>query len=226
MIVKELAETLAIGPFYYYTVRLTDNNLLSGSDTMLSIHGLEALPNDLQGITELIHPGDLDFVAAAEEAIVDAVNRVGHERQLHFKASYCFRMRVADGSYHVFHHQIVYLTSDESGALTTALCTHTDMEHIVNKNNRIVLINFIGKCKECYQIDLSERNLDRPKPLLSRREHEVLMLLAQGLSSEEIGEKLFISKLTVRVHRRHLLRKTATTNSSNLIRKCVEMSLL
>lgn len=43
--------------------------------------------------------------------------------------------------------------------------------------------------------------------ILSKREKEVLGLVAQGLSNLEIGQKLFISPVTVKVHVRHIFEK-------------------
>lgn len=45
------------------------------------------------------------------------------------------------------------------------------------------------------------------KSLLSHREKEVLQLIAEGNSSKEIGEKLFLSSKTVDVHRNNIMRK-------------------
>lgn len=42
---------------------------------------------------------------------------------------------------------------------------------------------------------------------LGRREREVLQLLAEGLRTQEIADKLFISSGTVEVHRRNIMRK-------------------
>jgi DNA-binding NarL/FixJ family response regulator len=42
---------------------------------------------------------------------------------------------------------------------------------------------------------------------LSPRESEVLALLAEGLSNREIGKRLFISEVTVKVHIRHIFEK-------------------
>ena len=50
----------------------------------------------------------------------------------------------------------------------------------------------------------------RPQPLiesLSKRELEVLHLIAQGLSNQAIGERLFLALDTVKGHNRHIFNK-------------------
>ena len=53
--------------------------------------------------------------------------------------------------------------------------------------------------------------------LLTRWETEVLKLIAQGLDSRQIPEKLFIIKNTVNNHRQNILRKTRTENTSQAL---------
>lgn len=53
---------------------------------------------------------------------------------------------------------------------------------------------------------------------LTKRELEILKLIAQGFSNKEIGEKLFISHRTVDTHRTHLLDKLQVKNIAGLIR--------
>lgn len=52
---------------------------------------------------------------------------------------------------------------------------------------------------------------------LSQREIEVLELIAEGFSSKEIGDKLFISENTVNHHRKNLHSKTGSTKVAELI---------
>jgi DNA-binding NarL/FixJ family response regulator len=47
---------------------------------------------------------------------------------------------------------------------------------------------------------------------LTKREEEVLELLALGLSNAEIGQRLFIAQSTVKVHVRHILEKLGAKN--------------
>lgn len=58
--------------------------------------------------------------------------------------------------------------------------------------------------------------------VLSKREIEVLSLIAQGLTNSQIAEKLFISHLTVDSHRKNLLLKTGSKNSAALTKFAVD----
>ena len=55
------------------------------------------------------------------------------------------------------------------------------------------------------------------KELLSQREVEVLKLLCQELSSEEIGDRIHLSPRTVEGYRRNLLSKTGARNLAGLV---------
>jgi DNA-binding NarL/FixJ family response regulator len=56
---------------------------------------------------------------------------------------------------------------------------------------------------------------------LSKREIEVLRLIADGLTNTEIADKLFTSKRTIESHRQSLLEKTKSNNTATLIRYAV-----
>ena len=64
------------------------------------------------------------------------------------------------------------------------------------------------------------------KDSITTREKEILSLLAIGLSSKEISEKLFISPHTVEYHRRQLLKKTKSRNIAQLIGTVYRMGIL
>lgn len=55
-------------------------------------------------------------------------------------------------------------------------------------------------------------------PILTRREKEVLLSIADGLTSQEMAAKLFVSNLTIETHRRNLLTKFAVPNTAMLIK--------
>ena len=49
-------------------------------------------------------------------------------------------------------------------------------------------------------------------PAFTRREEEVLALLADGLSNQEIASTLFVEVTTVKTHVTNVLAKTGTTS--------------
>lgn len=61
---------------------------------------------------------------------------------------------------------------------------------------------------------------------LTGREKEVLHLIADELTTQEISEKLFISPYTVETHRKNLIRKLGVKNVAGLIRYACEHGLL
>ncbi len=61
---------------------------------------------------------------------------------------------------------------------------------------------------------------------LSSREQEVLALTAEGFSSREIGEKLFISPKTVDTYRARIMEKLGLHHRSELVRFALKVGLL
>jgi DNA-binding NarL/FixJ family response regulator len=61
---------------------------------------------------------------------------------------------------------------------------------------------------------------------LTRREKEVLELICQGFSNQQISDKLFISQRTVERHRSSLLFKTDSKNSISLVIYAIKNNLV
>ncbi len=61
---------------------------------------------------------------------------------------------------------------------------------------------------------------------LSRREQEVLQLVAEGLTTQQIADQLFTSKRTVETHRQNILEKTGTKNTAALVRHAISQGFL
>ncbi|WP_430816316.1 response regulator [Carboxylicivirga sp. RSCT41] len=61
---------------------------------------------------------------------------------------------------------------------------------------------------------------------LSKREIEILKLISQEYSNQEIADKLFISTRTVDTHRRNLLEKLEIKNNVGLVKYAISKGLL
>lgn len=74
--------------------------------------------------------------------------------------------------------------------------------------------------------DLEELKQPSEVPELTKREIQILKMLAEGKKSAEIAEKLYISPLTVKTHRATLLQKFHTGTLVIAINKAKEYGLL
>lgn len=72
----------------------------------------------------------------------------------------------------------------------------------------------------------SLRKENEGMPVVSRREKEVLSLIADGFTNAEIADKLFISIPTVNTHRKSLLSKFGVSNTAGLIKLAVKYNLV
>lgn len=64
------------------------------------------------------------------------------------------------------------------------------------------------------------------KLVLTKREIEILNLIAQGLTDIEIGEKLNLSNRTINAHRNKMLTKTGAKNTVNLIIYAIKNNII
>ncbi len=61
---------------------------------------------------------------------------------------------------------------------------------------------------------------------ISKREHEVLQLMAQGLSNQEIADKLFVSLNTIKTHTSNLFVKLEVKRRTQAVQKGKELRLI
>lgn len=84
-----------------------------------------------------------------------------------------------------------------------------------------------GKQYLSFEVAGSLRKQDQHEgPVLTRREKEVLELIANGLTNNEMAEKLFISTTTVDTHRKNLLSKFNAKNTAELVKLAIQSSFI
>ncbi|TVQ89803.1 MAG: DNA-binding response regulator [Bacteroidetes bacterium] len=73
---------------------------------------------------------------------------------------------------------------------------------------------------------LNQNQANNLIPKLTRREKEILQLIAEEYTTQEMADKLFVSAKTVETHRQNLTLKFGVKNSVGLVRMAMEMGLL
>lgn len=77
-----------------------------------------------------------------------------------------------------------------------------------------------------YTTAASKRKLKEPDIKLTTREVEIVKLISEGLTSQQMADRLFISPRTVETHRANLMKKTGVKNSIELVKRVEKMGLL
>jgi DNA-binding NarL/FixJ family response regulator len=76
-----------------------------------------------------------------------------------------------------------------------------------------------------HEMLIAKRKLDKLNPKITQRELEVLNLIMEELSNQEIADRLFISLRTVETHRYNLLQKLNAKNTAGLLRIARQMGI-
>jgi DNA-binding NarL/FixJ family response regulator len=83
-----------------------------------------------------------------------------------------------------------------------------------------------GKTYLSQEVSAILKTSDNEAIPITRREKEILVLIAEGLTNAEIAEKLFLSIATVNTHRKSLLEKLDAKNTAILIGKAIKNGMI
>ncbi len=108
----------------------------------------------------------------------------------------------------------------------------------VLKGELLFAIRTVSENKKYFGVNITEEKLNeilekynkkKPSPevendLLTPREKQILHFISEGFTSNEIAEKLFLSKRTVDTHRTHLMQKLNFKSFPELIKYAINFS--
>lgn len=131
--------------------------------------------------------------------------------------SYFQQVKSKDGTWQLYASNTRVFLKNEQGEATHLITTASPVDpehHITIKVNRLMDdVRFL-------------RNNAVVFGKLSAREIEVLKLMAMGISSPEIGERLFIALATVDTHRRNIRKKLSLKNNYDAVKFAHAFNLL
>lgn len=216
---KKLLERLSEIENCTYSVFDMDKNayLLKSSKfkRLLGYVNPEDIENDdLELFHRIIHPDDLSFVMETENEAYNFYKNLPASEKKDYKLVYDFRVKNASGIYMRFIHQFIVLEQDRSGKSWLALIV-TDLiaERATDDRPQRRMINIRSGKLHLFNNDDSYNSAT----LLTKRETEILGLIAQGLDSRDISDRLFISVNTVNNHRQNILIKTRSENTTQAL---------
>lgn len=114
-----------------------------------------------------------------------------------------------------------FLENGGSGYILKNADAHEIIQCVEN-----AIIGDLALSKEVQEIMLRPPANSFELPRVTKREQQILQAIAQGHTSVEIAEKLFISVITVETHRRNLLQKFKARNMIELVKIATENKLI
>ncbi|MFO7371047.1 MAG: LuxR C-terminal-related transcriptional regulator [Bacteroidales bacterium] len=180
--------------------------------------------HDFEYSNSLIHPDDLPLLYKAGIFYISLGFALADRTSSRFyKAIFEYRVRGKNGAYVRVIEQQKPLEFDKSGNVWLVLSMlDLSPETDINAPFRGRLIN--QNSGELYRFPPEEEEFS-PSAQLTHREKEILQLIATGLISKEIADKLYISVNTVNTHRQRIIEKLNVSNTYEAIRYAHERGI-
>ncbi len=190
----------------------TLNNKLQFINTdFTTVTGYSAQEMTTELYLQNMHPEDLEGFFEKELRVQDFTNDLRDHKVFRYKFEYCYRMRKADGTYFTLLQEYQALEVNKEGYWSKSIVRHTMLN---NDNDSYDETHFkIYDKEQGVYLDLDN------KFNLTKREHEIIQLIKDGLTSKEISNTLNLSTNTIQTHRKNILNKTQTHSFIELITK-------
>jgi DNA-binding CsgD family transcriptional regulator len=212
---KKLLDIFHVGNYYHYLVNVRRSRLEYTGPKIKGAQRYKEPMERMGNLVKLIHPDDMSYYLSFEAAIDRFLDTLSDSELFKYKIQYDFRTRKADGSYVRTLHQFVLIHHDEQDIRKFAV--DTDITHI--KSAGKPQLSFIGlddSVPSYYTVD-AEKVFIGEKPFFTLRQQDILRELLEGKSSLEISKNLNISKYTVDVHRKNMIRKTGVKSTDEIL---------
>ena len=93
---------------------------------------------------------------------------------------------------------------------------YSGKKYLSDEITEVIIHNYLKK----------EEDIPNNDPKLSERESEILKLFAEGKTSREISELLFISIKTVGTHKMHILEKLELKSTTDLVKYALKKGII
>lgn len=183
----------------------------------------EMMQRGPQYFYNIMHPDDVSFLVETHYMFTNFLLKLEADQRKDYKLLYDFRLTDKQGKYIRFVNQMLPLELDKNGNIWLMLITYDMIPgNIDSFKSQRKIINV--KTNELYFFPKDSK--DDQENSLTKREVEILGLLAKGLASKKIADELFLSINTVNNHRRNILEKTKSENTAMAIQYGIRLGLL
>ena len=208
------------GPFYFFVFDFLSYEFSYVNRKVEEVLGYNPEEVKIKFFTEHIFQEDVEHLAKCEKKAGNFFFTFLPKHLIRrYKASYSFRVHDAHQSEKQLLHQSFVLGIDEKDNILSTLVVHSDITHLGLPLSRT--ISFMSLDDEAHYLGLdpesdsfTQKGLPSP---LSQREIEVLRLLAEGDSDQDISNNLHLSVHTIHTHRNNIRSKLECRNTAQAV---------
>jgi DNA-binding CsgD family transcriptional regulator len=221
----------AIGPYFWFIPDNTRSKIVAvSSNIYLQTPHNEAdwLNADVHLFANIIHPDDRLYVLSSIQKAMEIFEGMPLKQRNNIGLNIYGRLFDANKNYVWRLIQFPGLYFNDENRVESAMLMISDLSHIgqISQPMMTVIDNTNDIC-QFYLIPQNTKHLVATNlPKISLREQQVIRLMANGLTSQEISEKLNLAFYTVENHKRNLRAKTNTKSAAELINFVLVNNLL
>ncbi len=220
----------AIGPFVYFISDYSRFNFthVGGNTELLLGYKNEEIEGKGFGLTyKLVSLKDIVRLLRGASFFWKHFKSTPIDDRKYLRVNYTLTYKRKDGSTFEGFQQNRPVLFNEKGDPIYFLNIITDISDLKSKltPHEHYILNVKNPLKvEKFQIKLEDSDIfDK---IVSPAEFKVLDLIAEGLRTKEIAEKLFLSEHTINIHRKNLLQKLDCSSSSQLVKRAMMAGIL
>lgn len=218
----ELEKMMEANNQFFYIADAIQLSVLFTSKGSTQMLGIDPGELSFYHFMEVTHPDDIQRLSVGRSKIVKLAQDLYIAQKGSKFLSTDFRMRNTRGDYsNILVQNYLFYTNDPRRTVYF-FKLHTNIDW--HKKKAFGFHYCLGEDKSCFRFP--DKDFLNTGMLLSEREFEIIKLVEQGLSSEQIAEKLFLSINTVHTHRCNMLKKTGKESVSDLIYSFKERGLM
>jgi len=227
-IVDQIGHFFSPGDFFYYVFNFETLTFDYISDSVRNVVGIEPQDMSLENLFSVYHPDDLEKLAEKEKAVIKfKFNHIDKSEIEDYKTVYMIRYLFPDGSIKKILHQAKAINVTKNGKIHQVLGVHADVTYLdIPIDHKVSFISH--KYPSYYSLDPSNLVFDKvdSKKKYTNQELKILQLISQGKSNLEISLELFITINTLKTHRKNILNKCNSKNTTHLIANCIREGLI
>jgi len=175
----------------------------------------EMFGEGVKSYMSFIHTEDLAIHEEVNHLLFQTLSECNYEEKHRLRIMLNFRLRKSNGDYA----QILQLTRilelEPDGTIQSLLVVLQEFNHAIDFPKRYIRFLGVSHQEQLYEYQIQSREIVK-LVLPSKREKEIIGFLVAGHDSQQIADRLFISKHTIDTHRRRILQKFYLKNTHEL----------